>query len=212
MRPFGRLSAFWHIRKFPRQPLDFAAIQQNGHPTCSHLAVKVRRSGHYLVPVHQLLRCWSKLNFKQPKKSPRLWPASGAVSRSLVLKSRRMFNDLHGTVYLHEPLQGTTPTASHFSLVQTSPLTLYPARQSDAGSKSSLKKQELIRRFFSAHSARDAAASKAMATGVPVQSILNRGHWSRKFTFARFYRKTVPESAISVGASILCSLQGCNEI
>ena len=45
--------------------------------------------------------------------------------------------------------------------------------------------------IFSAHSTRGAAASKAAAAGVPIQTILNSGHWSRESTFARFYHREV---------------------
>ena len=45
--------------------------------------------------------------------------------------------------------------------------------------------------IFSAHSTRGAAASKAAAAGVPIQTILDSGHWSRESTFARFYHREV---------------------
>lgn len=61
---------------------------------------------------------------------------------------------------------------------------------------------------FSAHSVRGAAASKAAANGLPIQSILNQGHWARESTFARFYKRSVISSpSDSVGHSIL---QGSN--
>jgi site-specific recombinase XerD len=71
--------------------------------------------------------------------------------------------------------------------------------------KEQLKEASIDTSVFSAHSARGAAASKAMNRGVPIQSILNLGHWSRESTFARFYKRTVPENTDLVGASILHS-------
>ncbi|KAI9550901.1 hypothetical protein GHT06_004520 [Daphnia sinensis] len=77
--------------------------------------------------------------------------------------------------------------------------------------KEQLKEAGIDTSIFSAHSARGAAASKAMDRGVPIQSILNLGHWSRESTFARFYKRTVPENTNLVGASILCSSQDPDE-
>ena len=62
--------------------------------------------------------------------------------------------------------------------------------------KSTLQKSGVDTRVFSAHSTRGAAASKAAAKGTNIQSILDRGHWTKESTFARFYCRTVPDSAV----------------
>lgn len=52
---------------------------------------------------------------------------------------------------------------------------------------------------FSAHSARSAAAFKAFARGVPVDSILRSAHWSSNSTFQKFYHKAmIPDVASAV--------------
>ncbi|KAK4016306.1 hypothetical protein OUZ56_031255 [Daphnia magna] len=57
---------------------------------------------------------------------------------------------------------------------------------------------------FTAHSTRGAAASKAARSGLPIQTILDHGHWARESTFARFYhRETVVGSSNPVGSSVL---------
>ena len=58
-----------------------------------------------------------------------------------------------------------------------------------------------LTKFF-AHSTRGAAASKAAAAGVPVQSILDMAHWASESTFSRFYRREVEQNT-SVAESIL---------
>jgi hypothetical protein len=52
-----------------------------------------------------------------------------------------------------------------------------------------LKETGINTAIFSAHSVRGAASSKAAAAGVPIQSILNQGHWASESTFAKFYRR-----------------------
>lgn len=69
--------------------------------------------------------------------------------------------------------------------------------------KDQLKEAGIYTTIFSAHSVREAAASKAVANGIAIQSILNQGHWARESTFARFYKRVVPASEASVGISIL---------
>jgi len=57
---------------------------------------------------------------------------------------------------------------------------------------------------FKAHSTRGAAASKAVRDGLPIQTILDHGHWARESTFARFYhRDTVIGPFNPVGSSVL---------
>ena len=41
-----------------------------------------------------------------------------------------------------------------------------------------------------------------MAQGIPVQSILDQGHWARESTFARFYKRTVPSNNDDVGQAV----------
>ena len=55
--------------------------------------------------------------------------------------------------------------------------------------KDQLKETGINTAIFSAHSVRGAASSKAAAAGVPIQSILNQGHWASESTFAKFYRR-----------------------
>ncbi len=70
--------------------------------------------------------------------------------------------------------------------------------------KDQLKEAGVDISIFSAHSIRGAAASKAAAAGVCIQSILDQGHWARESTFARFYRRdTFVDSPGGIGPSIL---------
>jgi hypothetical protein len=62
--------------------------------------------------------------------------------------------------------------------------------------KSTLQDCGVDTTVFSAHSTRGAAASKAAAKGTNIQSILDRGHWTKESTFARFYCRTVPDSTV----------------
>jgi site-specific recombinase XerD len=73
--------------------------------------------------------------------------------------------------------------------------------------KEKLKEANIDTSVFSAHSARGAATAEAMNRGVPVQFILNLGHWTWESTFGKFYKRSVPENTDLVGASILLSLQ-----
>jgi hypothetical protein len=50
---------------------------------------------------------------------------------------------------------------------------------------------------FSAHSTRGAVASKAVASGVPIESVLTAAQWSRESTFARFYHRPIAPSEIA---------------
>lgn len=54
---------------------------------------------------------------------------------------------------------------------------------------------------FCAHSTRGAASSKAAAAGVPIQSILDTGHWARESTFARFYKREVADGPSNLVAN-----------
>jgi site-specific recombinase XerD len=74
--------------------------------------------------------------------------------------------------------------------------------------KEQLKEAGIDTSIFSAHSARGAAASKAMDRGVPIQSILNLGHWSRESTFARFYKRTAPKKYQFCGRIHLAQFTG----
>ena len=49
---------------------------------------------------------------------------------------------------------------------------------------------------FSAHSTRTAAASKAVAVGIPIDAILRAASWSRESTFKRFYHKEATKSPL----------------
>lgn len=70
--------------------------------------------------------------------------------------------------------------------------------------KDQLKEAAVDTSVFSAHSVRGAAASKAAASGICIQSILKQGNWARESTFARFYRHdTVVDSLGEIGTAIL---------
>jgi hypothetical protein len=69
--------------------------------------------------------------------------------------------------------------------------------------KDQLKEAGIDTTVYSAHSVRGAAASKAVNNGVPIQSILNQGHWTSESTFARFYKRVIPPNDKTVGSSIL---------
>ena len=43
---------------------------------------------------------------------------------------------------------------------------------------------------FTAHSTRSAAASRAVAQGIPIDSVLAAGDWAAESTFTRFYRRS----------------------
>ena len=55
--------------------------------------------------------------------------------------------------------------------------------------KTQLGKAGVDTSLFSAHSTRGAAASKAAAAGVPIDSILKLANWASQSTFERFYRR-----------------------
>ena len=63
---------------------------------------------------------------------------------------------------------------------------------------------------FSSHSTRGASASKALASGVLLSTILQKGHWAQESTFARFYNRSLVDDSVqaavlstaSAGASV----------
>ena len=65
--------------------------------------------------------------------------------------------------------------------------------------KKELKAAGVDTEQFLGHSTRGAAASKAAASGVSVESILSAGHWSAESTFTRFYRR---DAAINPRTSV----------
>ncbi|KAI9560527.1 reverse transcriptase [Daphnia sinensis] len=68
--------------------------------------------------------------------------------------------------------------------------------------KSVLKVSGIDVGVFSSHSTRGAAASKAVAVGASLDSVLSAGHWASSSTFKKFYhREKEPEP--SVAASVL---------
>ena len=69
----------------------------------------------------------------------------------------------------------------------------------------------LLATVYSAHSVRGAAATKAVNNGVPIQSILNQGHWASESTFARFYKRVIPSNDKTVGSSILRTISDSEE-
>jgi integrase len=55
---------------------------------------------------------------------------------------------------------------------------------------------------FTAHSTRSAAASQAVAQGVPIDSILAAGDWAAESTFTRFYRRPTTTN-LSISQAVL---------
>ena len=58
--------------------------------------------------------------------------------------------------------------------------------------KQVLKEAGIDINMFSAHSTRGAAASKAVAAGISVDTVLRAGHWASASTFRKFYHREVP--------------------
>lgn len=54
---------------------------------------------------------------------------------------------------------------------------------------------------FSAHSTRGAAASKAVANGVPTDAVMRAAHWAKESTFAKYYHRSTQVE--SVASSVL---------
>ena len=50
---------------------------------------------------------------------------------------------------------------------------------------------------FAAHSTRSAAASKASAMGVPIETILKTASWAKESTFAKFYRRDLSQRTVA---------------
>lgn len=69
--------------------------------------------------------------------------------------------------------------------------------------RSYLSKAGIDTAVFSAHSTRGAGASKAVANGVPIDTVLRAAQWAKESTFAKFYHRSV--SSGSVADSILGS-------
>ncbi len=63
-------------------------------------------------------------------------------------------------------------------------------------------KEAKVEAVFSAHSTRGAAASRAVAQGVPIDSVLRSVNWAAESTFTRFYRRAVPHS-IALSEAVL---------
>ena len=69
--------------------------------------------------------------------------------------------------------------------------------------KEALKLAGIDTSTFTGHSTRAASTSKAKVTGVSIQDIVKRGHWSNKSTFTKHYnRDIVPESCFQNGVLI----------
>lgn len=56
--------------------------------------------------------------------------------------------------------------------------------------------------FGSQHSTRGVAASKAIASGLAIDSILRAGHWASESTFRKFYQR---DCKVSVASQVLGS-------
>lgn len=69
--------------------------------------------------------------------------------------------------------------------------------------KSEMKAAGIDVSKFQAHSVRGAAASSAASKGVPIQSILQAGHWASESTFTRFYHREA--TCQSVAEAVLSS-------
>ena len=57
--------------------------------------------------------------------------------------------------------------------------------------KNVLKSSGINVSLFTAHSTRSATISKASASGLSMKEILERGTWSNKSTWQRFYKKDI---------------------
>ncbi|XP_045028562.1 uncharacterized protein LOC123471393 [Daphnia magna] len=68
--------------------------------------------------------------------------------------------------------------------------------------KNVLKDSGIDMGVFSGHSTRGAAASKAVAVGASLDSVLSAGHWASSSTFKKFYHRE-KEPGPSVAASVL---------
>ena len=84
-----------------------------------------------------------------------------------------------------------------------------PHKPVDGSTISSLLKKQLGEAGvnigkFSAHSTRGAAASKAAAAGVPLQTILTSASWAKESTFTTFYRRDkIVERSATVAEAVL---------
>ena len=167
----------------------------------------MRQSGGYPAPLHQLLERRSKICFEPHKVSPAYRSASCAVSWCLHQNpSICPVACMECYIDRTAPLRNDSNSESLF-IGSNKPHKPVPSSTIGRWIKEQLKEAKIDTLVFSAHSGRGAAASKALNRGVPVQSILNLGHWSRESTFAKFYKRSVPENTDLVGASILRSLQ-----
>ena len=68
--------------------------------------------------------------------------------------------------------------------------------------KQVLKEAGIDINMFSAHSTRGATASKAVAAGISVDTVLRAGHWASASTFRKFYHREVPADP-SLGEVVL---------
>ncbi|KZR97350.1 Uncharacterized protein APZ42_007834, partial [Daphnia magna] len=69
--------------------------------------------------------------------------------------------------------------------------------------KDQLKEAGIDTSIFSAHSTRGAAASIAASAGVPIQTILNQGHWASESTFSKFYRRETSTNQNLIESAVL---------
>ncbi len=78
--------------------------------------------------------------------------------------------------------------------------------------KEQLKVAGIDTATFTAHSTRGAAASKAASAGVPIQAILDSGHWAKESTFAKFYHREAVNGPSNLVASSVLRLPSSNEL
>ena len=63
---------------------------------------------------------------------------------------------------------------------------------------------------FTTHSTRSASTSKGLATGIPIEKIMQAASWSNAKTFARFYNKPIT-SATTFGKNLLDNVHTINQ-
>ncbi|KZR98976.1 Uncharacterized protein APZ42_005360, partial [Daphnia magna] len=111
---------------------------------------------------------------------------------------------LHNYIYLSDCLRNNQN--SHFLFIGlVKPFKPVTGNTIGRWIKSYLKEAGIDTKIFSAHSARGASASKAVANKMSVDSIIRIGRWSNHSTFQRFYNRETPSNTGSLSFDNLIS-------
>ena len=133
-------------------------------------------------------------NLAKPRKSQKAGACQSFVIKRLADQLLCPISCLGHYVYTTDYLR----TDANSSLLFISPVR--PHKQVSANTISRWIKKILsqagVGTEFAAHSTRGAASSKAVASGIPIDSILKRGNWSHESTFTRFYRRRAPSPSL----------------